>query len=100
MKVGDFNNDCFIDLVIINKELDNIFILLGNGNGIFESFILFDVSDVLGGVVVVDLNKDGFDDIVVGYNSLNNVLVFLGKGKVKFVLFIDFFIGGVNVRDL
>jgi len=33
--VGDFNNDTFLDIIVVISDTNNIGILLGYGNGIF-----------------------------------------------------------------
>lgn len=87
VKIGDLNNDNIFDIVNGNLELDNVFIFLGKGNGIFEVVICILVGDGVNGVNIGDFNKDGFNDIVVGNFDEYIVLVFLVDGRGSFLIF-------------
>lgn len=87
LKIGDLNNDNIFDVVIGNGELDNVFIFLGKGNGIFEVVICILVGDGFIGVNIGDFNKDGFNDIVVSNFDEDIVLVFLVDGMGSFLIF-------------
>ena len=60
--------------------------LLNNGNGTFQSPVLYaDPSGVDNGLVAVaDLNADGKLDVVESSEGGNNVAVFLGNGNGTF----------------
>lgn len=72
---GDFNNDGFVDLlVILYKEPD--IILLNQGNGKFlrvNSLIPKDSSTVGNHAVAVDYNLDGRLDAIVGHGGVNEI---------------------------
>jgi VCBS repeat protein len=79
---GDFNGDTRPDLAIATAGADlAVYVLLGNGDGSFESPML-----VSGGsscpVVVADLNGDGKLDLISGGGS--GVTVLLGDGTGHF----------------
>ncbi len=79
---GDFNGDGVVDLAIVNPEASTVDILLGNGNGTFqtpEQLIFFYPS----GAAVGDFNGDGILDLCV-LNADNTVSILLGNGDGTF----------------
>lgn len=81
--VGDFNGDGIPDLVTSGQDSSvepNYSILLGNGDGTFQSAHNHR-GGLSRGVVVADLNGDGNLDLVFGDG---NVVVLLGKGDGTF----------------
>jgi hypothetical protein len=87
--VGDVNNDGDPDLVIADDVNDtqgnNITILLGNGDGTFQSptYLVGGVTSS-GSVALADFNGDGNLDIAATEEPANNVFVFLGNGNGTF----------------
>jgi hypothetical protein len=78
--VGDFNKDHQLDVVIVDSENDQIYILLGYGNGTFDTVTTYDAISQSRpfSIAVTDFNKDNQSDIVVANYRTNNVLVLIG----------------------
>jgi hypothetical protein len=108
--VGDFNADGVPDLAVANAgnpqigDDGNISILLGNGDGSFQS-----ADNVVAGknpffVAVGDFNGDNRLDLVVANNGSGNVSVLLGNGDGTFRTHVDYAIGtgpdSIAVGDL
>lgn len=69
----DFNGDQRLDLVVFNSGDKTFSVLLGNGNGTFQSPVAYSPSILVPQkVLVVDLNGTGSKDLVVfGYNAFS-----------------------------
>jgi FG-GAP-like repeat len=70
--LGDLNGDGKIDMVLqMNNSTDNLYVLLGNGDGSFQTPQIYSLiegpSYVLGGPVIADFNGDGIPDIAAQY---------------------------------
>ena len=87
--VGDFNRDGMLDLAVTNGGDANgkgmgVSILLGNGDGTFQSAVNYPAGSSPGSVVVADLNGDGFLDLAVtNYGGTVNVLLGNGDGTFQ-----------------
>ena len=55
---GDFNNDGFLDLAVLNSGASNVSILPGNGDGTFQAAVNYSVGPNPMAIVVVDINLD------------------------------------------
>ena len=81
INTGDFNNDTHVDLVVINKYSNNIYVLLSYGNGSFSDPLV----SVPGGdmeptsVTVGDFNHDRLLDICVS-DSGGSIIIYHGVG--------------------
>ena len=73
--VGDFNQDGIPDIVVPNQGQSTA-VLLGNGNGSFETQIVYAGGGT--GVAVSDFNGDGLPDVV----SVNGTLAVLLNAQV------------------
>jgi hypothetical protein len=84
---GDFNNDGKLDLAVVMGN--SVFVLLGNGDGTFQSAISSVAAPgdtAVQNLYVADVNNDGKLDLyVTGYNSTTNLITTLfGKGDGTF----------------
>lgn len=110
--IGDVNGDGKPDLVIANAERGTshggVSVLLGNGDGTFQSPFSYSTSgfDAVS-VAIGDLNGDGKPDLVVGNSCLNpgfctygSVDVFLGNGDGTFQPAVGYYSGGPGVDSV
>jgi VCBS repeat protein len=83
MTLGDFNRDGKLDLAIPDYDLFSgsvVDVLLGNGDGTFQTFVEYPVSfGVQTSVAAADLNGDGKLDLIT-----DGVAVLLGNGDGTF----------------
>jgi hypothetical protein len=86
--VADFNSDGKPDLLLVNQGTAaccTVFVMLGNGDGTFQTPITTaNMGTSLGSVMVADFNGDGKLDIV-GIGA-GGVWVFFGKGDGTFTV--------------
>jgi hypothetical protein len=80
--VGDFNSDGKLDLVTANELINKASVLLGNGDGTFQSHVDYDTGVDSRQVATGDFNGDGRLDLAV--SSSEGVSVLLGKGEGNF----------------
>jgi len=82
--VEDFNGDGKLDMVTANFGTNNVSVLLGDGNGIFQAAVNYSVGSYPNSVVIGDFNGDGKLDMVTANFGTNNVSVLLGNGDGTF----------------
>jgi len=82
--IGDINGDGKLDLVTANKGSRNVSLLLGNGNGTFQSATNLSAGSDLRSVAISDINGDSKLDLVTADWGSNDVSVFLGNGDGTF----------------
>jgi hypothetical protein len=74
---ADFNGDGNADLAVANYsdenvDSDNVSVLLGNGDGTFQTFVLHAVDSVLSSLATGDFNGDGQPDLAVANGNLED----------------------------
>ncbi|CAF4755002.1 unnamed protein product, partial [Rotaria sp. Silwood2] len=86
VSVGDFNNDTWLDIVVVNHGMDNVGIFLNYENGTFANqktystgFRSHPVS-----VAVGHVNNDYRLDIIVGNFDTNSISILFGYGDGTF----------------
>jgi type II secretory pathway component GspD/PulD (secretin) len=82
--VGDFNGDGKIDLAVTNEGDNTVSILLGNGDGTFQSQITVATGLAPDAIVTGDFNSDGRLDLAVANFTDNTISILLGNGDGTF----------------
>ena len=82
--VGDFNGDGKIDLAVTNEGDNTVSILLGNGDGTFQSQTTIATGLAPDAIVTGDFNGDGKLDLAVANFTDNTISIFLGNGNGTF----------------
>ncbi|MGC1106226.1 MAG: FG-GAP-like repeat-containing protein [Candidatus Acidiferrales bacterium] len=83
---ADFNGDGNVDLAVVNHTDNTVSILLGNGNGTFNSKGTLATEQGPIAAVTADFNGDGIPDLAVVNQTDNTVSIFLGNGDGTFTL--------------
>jgi Bacterial Ig-like domain (group 3)/FG-GAP-like repeat len=94
--VGDFNGDGIPDLAVANNNtntLNYVTVLLGNGDGTFQTALDFLIGSGPASVAVGDFNSDGKLDLVVTNFTGNNISVLSGNGDGTFANAINYNVG-------
>ncbi|MGA2003699.1 MAG: FG-GAP-like repeat-containing protein [Terriglobales bacterium] len=102
--VGDVNGDGKLDVVVANNCVEScdhgvVGVLLGNGDGTFQSPILYNSGEPNAySVAIGDLNGDGKLDVIVanwgGWAQASTVGVLLGNGDGTFQPLVSYGTGG------
>ena len=82
MAVGDLNNDGFPDVITFDYDNDTIYILIGNGDGTFQTPRTIHNSSA-NGFAIGDFNGDGKADFAATSFS-GSVVIYLGNGDGTF----------------
>jgi hypothetical protein len=87
---GDFNRDGKLDLVVANRLSNTVSVLLGNGDGTFQTAVNYGTGTGPEALAVADFNADGKLDIAVTNTSSNTVSILLGNGDGTFKSHVDY----------
>jgi hypothetical protein len=84
--VGDFNDDGFADLAVVNKNANTVSIFLGNGNETFQTPTTLVTGNAPTSIVAQAFNPNapGIIDLAVTNSTDNTLQIFLGNGKGTF----------------
>jgi hypothetical protein len=82
--IADFNGDGKLDLAVTNQGDNTVSILLGNGDGTFQSQTTIPTGVAPDAIVTGDFNADGKADLAVANFSDNSISIFLGNGDGTF----------------
>jgi hypothetical protein len=78
--VGDFNGDGKADLAVANYSDHSVSVLLGNGDGTFQTHVDYATGSGPDSVAVGDFNGDGKADLAVTNDYAVSVLLGNGDG--------------------
>jgi len=96
--VGDFNGDGKLDLAVVDYDNGAADVLLGKGDGTFQSEVAYPTGSAPYAVAVGDFNGDGKLDLAVANGCTNcpfggSVSILLGKGDGTFQTHVDYATG-------
>ncbi len=94
--MGDLNGDGIPDLVTSNYLGSTLSVLLGTGDGSFQTHVDYAVSPYSFGMALGDVNGDGYPDIAVAFHTSSGVGVLLGNGDGTFQAMLTSTTGGVS----
>ena len=101
---ADLNGDGKLDLVTTNSSDNTISVLLGDGDGTFQTQGTYSVGTNPTNLVIADFNGDGRPDLAVTNTNSNTVSVLLGKGDGTFRSQVQYATGagvsGIVVADV
>jgi hypothetical protein len=89
LAVADFDGDGKLGLAVLGTDnsdapSNEIFTLLGNGDGTFRAGFSFSLGTTISGLAVADLDGDGQPDLVAwADDAFKGVWVLMGEGKGK-----------------
>src|SRR5579863_1046193 len=84
ISTGDLNEDGKLDLVLANASDNTLSVLLGNGDGTFQTQKTYAVGANPMDIAIADFNGDGRLDLAVTNTKSNTVSVLLGNGDGTF----------------
>ena len=76
---GDFNLDGNTDLAVANFHSNDVSVLLGNGDGTFQSQVTYAVGNNPVAIVTGDFTGDGRTDLAIANNGSGDVSVLLAR---------------------
>ncbi len=91
--VGDFNRDGKTNLIVANNS-PFITVLLGNGDGTFQTAGNYPVANSSLSVAVADFNGDGKPDVAVASLNIGTISILLGNGDGTFQPAVNYSVPG------
>jgi hypothetical protein len=93
--IGDLDNDGWSDIVVANYGTDNVGVLLGHRNAIFDPIITYPTGNGSApySVAVVDFNDDTYLDIVVTNSETDSITILFGYGNGSFEIGVTYSTG-------
>ena len=89
--VGDLNNDGMLDAAVVHFSYSNtVSVLLGNGDGFFQTGVDYTTGPSPNCLRIGDLNNDGKLDLVTTSGSSPTVWVLMGNGDGTFQTKVDY----------
>jgi hypothetical protein len=84
--IDDLNNDGWLDIVVANYGTDNVGVLLGRSNTVFDPIMTYSTgtNSAPYSVALADFDNDHHLDIVVTNSGTDNIAIFLGHGNGTF----------------
>ncbi len=82
--VADFNGDGKLDVAVTDSSSNDVYILLGNGDGTFGPPSTITVGSDPDAIVAGDFNNDGKLDLAIANGGDNTVTLLLGNGDGTF----------------
>ena len=79
--VGDFNGDHILDVAVCNNNSNSVSVLLGKGDGTFETVVNYAVGQFPSAITVADLNNDGAPDIAVADEIKNTIAILINNAN-------------------
>ncbi|MBV8080273.1 MAG: VCBS repeat-containing protein [Actinobacteria bacterium] len=98
--LADLNGDGKLDAVVSDELSNSVDVLLGNGDGTFQTATSYPAGSYPGGVAVGDVNGDGRPDMVVADSGADEVSVLLGNGDGTFQPATSFSAGGAGALQV
>src|SRR5262249_15002757 len=83
---GDFNRDGKVDLASTDLLSGRVFVMLGNGDGTFQTPQEYDDLGTATGIATGDFNNDGKLDLAVAIYSSAAFRILLGNGDGTFTV--------------
>ncbi|CAF4396091.1 unnamed protein product [Rotaria sp. Silwood2] len=86
--IGDLNEDGLSDIVVANYRTDNIGILFGRNDGVFDTITTYStgVGSAPYSLSVADFNRDNHLDIVVTNSETDTITILLGYSNGTFAI--------------
>jgi hypothetical protein len=73
-----------VDMIVANQKANSLSVLLGNGNGTFQSPSSIATGNTPSSIAVADFNGDGISDLAVVNQDDNTIGIYLGNGDGTF----------------